>query len=63
MKESCDAALPTPVVELACGKGFDTRYLAERHPGIRFEGIDLTDGHIDVPAEHFCLQQHFIHRR
>lgn len=36
------------VLELASGKGFNTIYLAARHPGMGFVGIDLTPAHLTV---------------
>lgn len=34
------------ILELASGKGFNTVYLAQRHPEIRFAGIDVTLVHV-----------------
>ncbi len=34
------------IIEIACGKGFNTDYLAMNFPELRFSGIDLTPKHI-----------------
>jgi len=34
------------VLELACGKGFNARYLAERHPDVAFSAVDLLPTHL-----------------
>lgn len=39
------------VLELGSGKGFNSIYLARRHPGVNFTGIDLTEKHIDVAVK------------
>ena len=36
------------VLELGTGRGFNTVYLARRHPKIRFVGIDITERHLAV---------------
>ena len=36
------------VLELAAGKGFNLRYLAERHPHTSFTGVDLIPRHVAV---------------
>ncbi len=36
------------VLELAAGKGFNLRYLAERHPRTSFTGVDLIARHVDM---------------
>ena len=35
------------VLELATGRGANSAYLADRHPEIKFTGLDLPGGHID----------------
>lgn len=35
------------VLELGCGKGLNTIFLAEKHPEIRFTGLDLLAEHIE----------------
>ncbi len=39
---------PADVLELAFGQGFNLGYLAARHPGCRFAGIDLTPSHLEI---------------
>ncbi len=36
------------VLELGCGKGFNSRFLAEQYPEVNFTGIDLTPSHIKI---------------
>ncbi len=38
------------VLELGCGKGFNSKYLAERNPNIGFQGIDITEQHLNYTA-------------
>lgn len=45
------AAPPAVVLELAFGQGFNLEYLARRHPGTQFEGIDLTPAHLRIARE------------
>ncbi len=40
------ADAPADVLELGFGQGFNLGYLAPRHPGRRFHGIDLTPDHL-----------------
>ena len=42
---------PAELLELAFGQGFNLAYLAARHPGCRFAGIDLTPAHLEIAAE------------
>lgn len=39
---------PAKVLELACGKGFNSIYLAAKHPEIAFLGLDLTPVHVEI---------------
>jgi ubiquinone/menaquinone biosynthesis C-methylase UbiE len=39
---------PADVLEMAFGQGFNLAYLAGRHPGLRFSGIDLTPAHVRI---------------
>ena len=39
---------PKDVLELAFGQGFNLAYLAQRHPDVRFQGIDLTPAHLRI---------------
>ena len=45
------ATPPADVLELAFGQGFNLEYLARRHAGTRFHGIDLTPAHQRIAAE------------
>ncbi|MEA5553214.1 class I SAM-dependent methyltransferase [Anabaena cylindrica UHCC 0172] len=36
------------VLELGCGKGFNSCFLAEQYPKVNFTGIDLTPSHIKI---------------
>jgi len=36
------------VLELGCGKGFNSQFLADRFPKFQFVGIDLTPSHIAI---------------
>ncbi|HYW17792.1 MAG TPA: class I SAM-dependent methyltransferase [Nodularia sp. (in: cyanobacteria)] len=36
------------VLELGCGKGFNSCFLAEQYPEVSFTGIDLTPSHIKI---------------
>ena len=36
------------VLELGCGKGFNSCFLAEQYPQLNFTGIDLTSAHIKI---------------
>lgn len=36
------------VLEVGCGKGFNSRFLAEQFPSVNFLGLDLTPLHVDV---------------
>jgi ubiquinone/menaquinone biosynthesis C-methylase UbiE len=43
------------VLELGCGKGFNSVYLAPKYPKINFKGIDITDKHLslaNIKAQH-----------
>ena len=39
---------PADVLELAFGQGFNLAWLAARHAGCQFSGIDLTPAHLDI---------------
>lgn len=39
------------VLELGPGKGLNSVYLAERHPDVRFTGVDLTPAHVRIASE------------
>ncbi|MCX5848357.1 MAG: class I SAM-dependent methyltransferase [Deltaproteobacteria bacterium] len=36
------------VLELGCGKGFNSIFLAKKFPEIKFSGIDITDKHLKI---------------
>ena len=42
---------PADVLELAFGQGFNLAYLAQRHPGSRFTGIDFTPAHVRIAGQ------------
>lgn len=39
------------VLELGSGKGFNSIYIAKRHPDVRFTGVDLTKVHLQISTE------------
>lgn len=39
------------VLELGCGKGFNSRFLAQQYPQGQFTGIDLTPAHIQIAQQ------------
>jgi len=45
------AAPPGDVLELAFGQGYNLADLVPRHPGVRFQGIDLTPAHVALASE------------
>jgi tRNA G46 methylase TrmB len=49
--EQAWGAPPAAVLELAFGQGFNLEYLAKRHAGTQFLGIDLTPAHQRIAAE------------
>ena len=44
---------PTAVLELGFGQGFNLAYLADKHRGVRFSGIDLTPSHHALATQRF----------
>jgi ubiquinone/menaquinone biosynthesis C-methylase UbiE len=42
---------PSKVLELACGKGFNSVYLATKNPEIEFLGLDLTPVHVEIASQ------------
>jgi tocopherol O-methyltransferase len=42
------ATPPRDVIEIGFGQGYNLAWLAPRHPGIAFRGIDLTPEHLQV---------------
>ncbi len=39
------------VLELGCGKGFNSRFLAQQYPEVNFTGIDITPLHIKIARQ------------
>lgn len=46
VQKHIDAYRPKRILELGCGRGFNSVYLAKRNPSLSFTGIDLTPVHI-----------------
>jgi len=42
---------PQDVLELGFGQGFNLGWLAPRHVGVRFQGIDLTPDHLELARQ------------
>lgn len=42
---------PARVLEIGFGQGFNLAWLAQRHPGVEFTGIDLTPAHVGLARE------------
>ncbi|HLO86096.1 MAG TPA: class I SAM-dependent methyltransferase [Nostocaceae cyanobacterium] len=49
--EQIDQFPAKTVLELGCGKGFNSRFLAKQYPEIQFTGIDLTPAHIKIAQQ------------
>lgn len=45
------AAPPQQVLEMGYGQGFNIAYLAQRHAGCSFAGIDLSSAHVAIARE------------
>ena len=56
--EAARAAPPADVLELAFGQGFNLAWLAGRHPGVNFSGIDLTPAHLQIAQERLRREGH-----
>ncbi|MGL5065376.1 MAG: class I SAM-dependent methyltransferase [Microcoleus sp.] len=39
------------VLEIGCGKGFNSNFLGQQHPDVKFTGVDLTPLHVKIAAE------------
>lgn len=39
------------VLEIGCGKGFNSQFLAEQYPNVKFTGVDLTPLHIKIASQ------------
>jgi len=46
--ELIKASKAKKVLELGCGKGFNSIYLAKKMPDVKFSGIDITDEHLKI---------------
>jgi ubiquinone/menaquinone biosynthesis C-methylase UbiE len=46
VSELIDQTHAQSVLELACGNGFNTKWLASKHPEVQFVGVDLTPRHV-----------------
>lgn len=46
--EQIDKLGATNVLEVGCGKGFNSLFLAHKYPNVKFFGIDLTPSHIAI---------------
>lgn len=44
------ATPPRDVLEIGFGQGYNLAWLAQRHPGVAFSGIDLTPEHLQVAS-------------
>lgn len=44
------AAPPREVLEIGFGQGYNLAWLAPRHPAVQFQGIDLTQAHLQVAS-------------
>lgn len=51
IEQGFGATPPERVLELAFGQGFNLAYLAARHPGVHFHGVDLTPTHVAMTRE------------
>lgn len=49
--EQIDRLDAKDVLEIGCGKGFNSQFLAERYPNVKFTGVDLTPLHIKIAAK------------
>jgi SAM-dependent methyltransferase len=47
---------PRDVLEIGFGQGFNLGWLAERHTGTRFVGVDLTAAHVALARERIARQ-------
>lgn len=47
---------PADVLEIGFGQGFNLGYLAPRHPGVRFQGIDLTPDHLALAQQRMARE-------
>jgi SAM-dependent methyltransferase len=50
------AQAPRDVLEIGFGQGFNLGWLAKRHPGTRFVGVDLTAAHVALARERIARE-------
>lgn len=48
VSEQIEAIGAQRVLELGSGKGFNSSFLAQRHPQVQFQGVDLTPLHVSI---------------
>jgi ubiquinone/menaquinone biosynthesis C-methylase UbiE len=46
-----DRLFAQDVLEIGCGKGFNSQFLAEQYPNVKFTGVDLTPLHIKIATQ------------
>ncbi|MEG3894387.1 MULTISPECIES: methyltransferase domain-containing protein [unclassified Microcoleus] len=46
-----DRLFAKDVLEIGCGKGFNSQFLAEQYPNVKFTGVDLTPLHIKIATQ------------
>lgn len=49
-------APPQDVLELGPGQGYNLAWLAPRHPGVRFQGLDLSPDHLRIARDRLAAQ-------
>jgi SAM-dependent methyltransferase len=61
MRRELKKRAPRIVLDVGCGNGFSTRWLASRFPSVQFTGVDYSTGMIDqckcntLPNAHFAV--------
>ncbi|UZQ55044.1 class I SAM-dependent methyltransferase [Trichothermofontia sichuanensis B231] len=51
------------VLEVGCGKGFNSLFLAQQHPTVQFTGVDLTPRHVQIAARKAAQIPNLVFRR
>lgn len=51
--EMLASTAPQTVLDAGCGEGFSVGYLARKHPGVAFTGVDLSEGAVAYAQAHF----------